>query len=187
MGAEGEIREALTNLIFNAVDAMPEGGTLTVRTERDTDSRRRAHVEIEVVDSGIGMDEETSRRCFEPFFTTKGERGTGLGMAHGLWHGRSATAPRSAIESADRKGTMVRLVFLACSPVLVPCRAADERPSDRTRPHRAFLSSMTIHSCLNPCASCLELDGHTIVTAEGGQNGIDTFRNAQATGNPSIL
>src|SRR5688572_32152420 len=87
MAAEIEIREALTNLIFNAVDAMPEGGTLTIRTavttsapaSPDTPAPRNVHVEV--TDTGLGMDEATRHRCLEPFFTTKGERGTGLGLA----------------------------------------------------------------------------------------------------------
>lgn len=80
MGAESEIRDALTNLVFNAVDAMPEGGTLTVATRAQPrasaadESTRQVY--LEVSDTGIGMDEETRRRCLEPFFTTKGERGT---------------------------------------------------------------------------------------------------------------
>ena len=79
MGVESEIREALTNLVFNAVDAMPEGGTLTLRTRcRRRLGRVRASRSR---DTGIGMDEDTRRRCLEPFFTTKGERGTGLGLA----------------------------------------------------------------------------------------------------------
>ena len=77
MGSKSGIREALTNLVFNAVDAMPNGGTITLKTRRQGDE----HVIVEVVDSGIGMDEETRRRCLEPFFTTKGEQGTGLGLA----------------------------------------------------------------------------------------------------------
>jgi signal transduction histidine kinase len=75
MRIESEIREALINLIFNAVDAMPEGGTLTLRTRvtdgsgrADTSSPRR--LEIEVADTGAGMDPDTRRRCLEPFFTT---------------------------------------------------------------------------------------------------------------------
>jgi C4-dicarboxylate-specific signal transduction histidine kinase len=87
MGIENEIREALTNLIFNAVDAMPSGGTLSVQTrvaERVAGSTVGAephHVSIEVTDNGVGMDEEARRRCLEPFFTTKGDHGTGLGLA----------------------------------------------------------------------------------------------------------
>jgi len=84
MGVESEIRGALVNLVFNAVDALPEGGTVTLRTRVDAnvlapdDSNL---VDIEVSDTGAGMDDDTRRRCIEPFFTTKGERGTGLGLA----------------------------------------------------------------------------------------------------------
>ena len=87
MGADGEIRDALTNLVFNAIDAMPQGGSLRMRTRTLSDlghGRHRSsptHVLVEVGDTGIGMDEETRGRCLEPFFTTKGERGTGLGLA----------------------------------------------------------------------------------------------------------
>jgi signal transduction histidine kinase len=75
-GHAAELREMLTNLIFNAVDAMPQGGTITL-------SAREAGGEavLEVADTGTGMSEETRRRCLEPFFTTKGERGSGLGLA----------------------------------------------------------------------------------------------------------
>jgi hypothetical protein len=94
MGVESEIREALTNLIFNAVDAMPDGGTLTLRTRLAADasgkSASQERVCVEVSDTGIGMDEETRRRCLEPFFTTKGERGTGPGLAMVLWRGATA-------------------------------------------------------------------------------------------------
>jgi signal transduction histidine kinase/ActR/RegA family two-component response regulator len=181
MGAEGEIREALTNLIFNAVDAMPEGGTLTLRT-RATQTDDARHVEIDVVDSGIGMDEETKRRCFEPFFTTKGERGTGLGM--GMVYGMVVRhSAEIGIESEIGKGTMVRLVFLACSPVLVPV-GADKRTVKTNSPASRILVVDDDPFVLESMRVVLGLDGHTIVTAEGGQNGIDTFRNAQATGQP---
>ncbi|MES1196797.1 MAG: ATP-binding protein, partial [Steroidobacter sp.] len=84
MGAEHEIRDALTNLIFNAVDAMPRGGILSVCTK--VISKKEHNVQdtfiwLEVSDTGVGMDEKTRKRCLEPFFTTKGERGTGLGLA----------------------------------------------------------------------------------------------------------
>src|SRR3981081_27449 len=117
MGADNEIREALTNLIFNAVDAMPNGGPLTLRTRVVQDeeapsqeSLTRELVQVEVIDAGIGMDEDTRRRCLEPFFTTKGERGTGLGLAmvYGTIQRHSANIE---IESAVGKGTTIRLSF----------------------------------------------------------------------------
>ncbi len=71
-----ELREAVINLIFNALDAMPEGGRLVLATS--TDGER---VACTVTDTGIGMTPEVRQRVFEPFFTTKGARGTGLGLS----------------------------------------------------------------------------------------------------------
>jgi signal transduction histidine kinase len=76
MGDAARLRDAITNLIFNAVDAMPKGGTLVLRTRVQGEN-----VLLEVSDNGIGMTDEVCRRCFEPFFTTKGQHGTGLGLA----------------------------------------------------------------------------------------------------------
>lgn len=75
-GHAHELREVLTNLIFNAVDAMPDGGTLTFRTGVENDSSF-----VSITDTGTGMCAETRQRCLEPFFTTKGEGGSGLGLA----------------------------------------------------------------------------------------------------------
>ncbi len=75
-GHESELREVLTNLVFNAVDAMPKSGSITLRTKADGD-----HVRLEVSDTGTGMTEDVRRRCLEPFFSTKGDKGSGLGLA----------------------------------------------------------------------------------------------------------
>jgi two-component system, cell cycle sensor histidine kinase and response regulator CckA len=75
-GDAAALREALTNLVFNALDALPEGGTITLRAVE-----QRSAVLLEVVDTGHGMSPEVSARVFEPYFTTKGERGSGLGLA----------------------------------------------------------------------------------------------------------
>lgn len=74
--AVAEIRELLLNLIFNAVDAMPNGGRITIAT-REVDGE----AEISVSDQGIGMSADTMTHLFEPFFTTKGDRGSGLGLS----------------------------------------------------------------------------------------------------------
>jgi signal transduction histidine kinase/ActR/RegA family two-component response regulator len=76
MGDESELREVLVNMVFNAVDAMPSGGTLTLMAE-DIDET----VVISVGDTGIGMAAEVKSRIFDPFFTTKGKAGMGLGLA----------------------------------------------------------------------------------------------------------
>lgn len=76
LGNPSELREMMMNLIFNAVDAMPTGGQLTLRT-----SEVGSNVVVEVIDTGSGMTPEVRARCLDPFFSTKGDTGTGLGLA----------------------------------------------------------------------------------------------------------
>jgi diguanylate cyclase (GGDEF)-like protein/PAS domain S-box-containing protein len=75
-GSPAQLRDLMTNVIFNAVDALPLGGTIHLRVTADD-----LVGVIEISDSGVGMSAEVQERVFEPFFTTKGERGTGLGLA----------------------------------------------------------------------------------------------------------
>ncbi len=165
-GVESEIREALTNLIFNAVDAMPTGGRLTLRTAMGNDG----HVYVEVVDTGAGMDEETCRRCLEPFYTTKGERGTGLGLAmvYGVMQRHGGAV---GISSVPGTGTTVRLSFvLAESPAAPRVELPVEVPTGMT-----ILLVDDDPILLHSLRETLELDGHTILAANGGQAGIDAF------------
>src|SRR4029077_12643864 len=76
-GRPSELNEVITNLILNAIDAMPEGGTLGIYTRPEGDE----HVVLTVTDTGMGMPEHVRTRIFDPFFTTKGEVGTGLGLS----------------------------------------------------------------------------------------------------------
>jgi signal transduction histidine kinase/ActR/RegA family two-component response regulator len=186
MGSEGEIRDALTNLVFNAVDAMPEGGTLTLQT-LCAPSRSHAHNEtevyVEVSDTGVGMSEETRRRCLEPFYTTKGERGTGLGLAmvYGMIQRHSAELD---IESAVGTGTTVRVVFgVANTPADV------EQPSKRLQPLQRLRILLVDDDpmLVKSLRDILEGDGHVITVADGGQNGIDTFQAARQRGSPFSL
>jgi PAS domain S-box-containing protein len=77
MGRPSELNEVITNLILNAIDAMPQGGTLGIYTRPEGDD----HVVLTVADTGVGMPEHVRKRIFDPFFTTKGEVGTGLGLS----------------------------------------------------------------------------------------------------------
>jgi signal transduction histidine kinase/CheY-like chemotaxis protein len=187
MGAEGEIRDALTNLIFNAVDAMPEGGTLTLRTRavpasgRPGEAESAAFVRLEVCDTGVGMDEETKQHCLEPFFTTKGERGTGLGLAmvYGMVQRHSADIE---LESRPGKGTTVRLIF----PVSAPVMTSVVRPS--APPHPAQRLRLLIVDddplLIKSLRDTLGGDGHLITTADSGQKGIEAFIAAEKRGEP---
>jgi signal transduction histidine kinase/ActR/RegA family two-component response regulator len=173
MGIASEIREALTNLIFNASDAMPTDGTLTIRT-RAIGGERPTHVVLEVSDTGTGMDEETRRRCLEPFFTTKGERGTGLGLAmvYGMIQRHSADIE---IDSEKGKGTTIRLIFLAradAAGVTAEAKAAV--------PAKSPLRLLVVDddpSILDSMCDVLKLEGHEVVAANGGKEGIEAFRS----------
>jgi len=73
-GSATQIREAMVNLVLNALDAMPAGGTIRLRVrelERPATDRRPPDIEVAVEDDGVGMDDETRERCTEPFFTTE--------------------------------------------------------------------------------------------------------------------
>jgi len=174
-GVASEIREALINLIFNAVDAMPEGGRLAIRTvtlERGLNGAMTRHVAIEVCDTGIGMDDDTRVRCLEPFFTTKGERGTGLGLAmvYGVMQRHSADVE---IESTVGEGTTVRLLLPAYQATP---SATDEAvaPAGIALP-RNILVVDDDPLLLKSLADTLQIDGHQVTTANGGQAGIDAF------------
>ena len=186
MGSEGEIRDALTNLVFNAADAMPEGGTLTLRT-RCAPSQRHAcdemDVSVEVSDTGVGMSEETRRRCLEPFYTTKGERGTGLGLAmvYGMIQRHSAELE---IDSAVGQGTTVRVLFgVASTSAAVAPLAKRLQAVQRLR----ILLVDDDPLLSNSLRDILESDGHIVTVADGGQSGIDTFQAARQRGSPFSL
>jgi GAF domain-containing protein/CheY-like chemotaxis protein len=100
-----ELREALTNLVLNAVDAMPDGGVLSLRTELAED-----RVELTIADTGVGMSEDVRQRIFDPFFTTKGAQGTGLGLSitYGILMRHRAQV---TVDSAPGQGTTFRLSF----------------------------------------------------------------------------
>lgn len=182
-GADNEIRDALTNLILNAVDAMPEGGTLTLRSvavapEGSPSGTPALQVHVEVTDTGIGMDEETRSRCLEPFFTTKGERGTGMGLAmvFGMAQRHRGTLE---IESAVGQGTTIRIIFpVTRDPVAAPGQSAARSTGTALRVLLVDDDPML----LKPLQAVLEREGHTVVTAEGGQAGIAAFEAARERG-----
>jgi PAS domain S-box-containing protein len=175
-GADSDIRDAVTNLVLNAVDAMPDGGTLTLRGFRDSPSGR---ICIEVADTGIGMSDAVRARCLEPFFTTKGERGTGMGLAmvYGMVQRHNADLQ---IDSESGAGTRIRLLFPSAQAAAAP---GPERAPEPPRALRVLLVDDD-PLLLRSLQDTLEMNGHTITTAHGGQDGIDSFAAAQRAGNP---
>ncbi len=121
-GNPSELREMMTNLIFNAVDAMPDGGTITLRTSESPGS-----VVLEVADSGAGMSAEVRARCLDPFFSTKGDKGTGLGLAmvFGIVQRQQGSLE---IESELGKGTTFRITLPSEGEATGAAIAAVETP-----------------------------------------------------------
>jgi signal transduction histidine kinase len=179
MGAEHEIRDALTNLIFNAVDAMPAGGGLYVRTRKAVDGGGADRVLIEVSDTGVGMDEDTRRRCLEPFYTTKGERGTGLGLAmvYGMVQRHSAELE---IDSTIGKGTTVRLIFPSQASSLVDADETARFPAVARRLRILLVDDDPLLT--KSLQDTLQEDGHVVAATSGGQAGIDAFTAAAQRG-----
>jgi two-component system, cell cycle sensor histidine kinase and response regulator CckA len=108
LGRAAELREVLTNLLLNAIEAMPKGGQITLRT-----CVEESGVCVTVSDTGVGMTTEVRRRLFDPFFTTKGSRGTGLGLSvsQAIIKGHHGTL---TVDSAPDCGTTFAIT-LPCS------------------------------------------------------------------------
>ena len=173
LGSESELRELLTNLIFNAVDAMPEGGTIRIRTGlRETPAGNgMPQVFLEVSDTGTGMTDEVRRRCLEPFFSTKGERGTSLGlpMVFGIVKRHRGTMD---IESTVGKGT----TFI----VVLPADATQAREVQaRTAAPIGPLSVLVVDDepiARDVLTEYLTGDGHRVETAVNGREGFEKFK-----------
>jgi len=168
-GIAGEIREALLNLVQNALDAMVGGGTLGLSTRvGDTEAR------LEVRDSGIGMTAEVRERAFEPFFTTKGRAGTGLGLAevYGIVKRHRGHAE---IESTPGAGTTIRLVFPRSAATAVAEPPA-EGPRQRVARHVLLVEDHP--DSREFMQALLESDGHTVETASGVQDAMVLLEQA---------
>lgn len=181
-GDGGELRQVLTNLLYNAIDAMPQGGALTVRTGT-TEDRRECW--FEVVDSGAGMDPETQRRMFEPFFTTKGDAGTGLGLSVS----RSIVERhqgRFEVESRPGRGTRVRVVFPSfrdADPAKpfrrpsVPSSVPGPALASSNLPTRARILVIDDDEAVRDVLTeILRTDDHQVVAAATGAEGMAAFR-----------
>jgi len=170
LGTRAEIREALTNLIFNAVDALPMGGTIVIRARVEG-----AESVFEVEDNGVGMSEDVKSRMFEPFFTTKGLSGNGLGlsMVYGIVSRHRGSIE---VESTEHVGTVVRMRF----PSVDPARANLARPDRHPAPFKARILVVDDEpDLLEVMRDALVCEGHEIVTGNCGTEGIDRFRSGK--------
>jgi signal transduction histidine kinase/ActR/RegA family two-component response regulator len=164
---ESELREVLTNMIMNAADPMPDGGTITFNTRPEGEM-----VAIEVSDTGDGMTEEVRQRCLDPFFTTKGERGTGLGLAmvYGIIQRSHGTID---VASELGKGTTFTIRLPSETHVSTESELSqDTEPSSSLRILAVDDDSATLRSL----GRMLRALGHSVELAASGGEGLEKFR-----------
>jgi signal transduction histidine kinase len=168
-GVDTELHEILINLINNALDAMPEGGRITLITEDTPEGPR-----VVLADNGHGMSAEVRARAFEPFFSTKGESGTGMGlsMAFGIVKRYGGSI---AIESEEGAGT--RISFSLPSSEFV-----EDDYGEETIIHAGPASILVIEDepdMVRVVRDLLEEGGYTVEIAGDGATGIEIFSGAR--------
>jgi signal transduction histidine kinase/ActR/RegA family two-component response regulator len=167
-GDSSELREVFTNIIFNALDAMPNGGKIHIHVGTQGE-RIFAHV----TDTGRGMTEEIRKRIFDPFFTTKGVKGNGLGMsvAYGII---SRHKGEIEVESQFGEGSTIKVTLPVNLEVTRQDSALDVLPQkkvgrflviDDEAPIRDLLSEMLVQQ------------GHQVFTASSGKEGLEIFKD----------
>ena len=181
MGDAGALTHAFMNLCVNAVDAMPENGTLTIHT-RNVDND---WIEVVVEDNGTGMPEEVLEKAMDPFFTTKETgKGTGLGLSI-VYSTVSAHRGKMAIESEPGNGTRVRLRFPACEK---EARAGVPVLVQATPTPRGSMKVLLVDDddlIRSSVQMILEVLGHTVITTT--QSGEEALAMLEAGLEPDLV
>ena len=166
-GRPAALTETLTNLVLNAMDAMPRGGTLTISTKSKNGS-----VVLSVTDTGVGMTDAVRRRIFEPFFSTKGEKGSGLGLAMAYSivkrHGGEIR-----VDSEPERGTTFTLTFPAVTNVVEETSTVKVVKSRRTA--RVLVVDDQPH-VLGSLAELLQTSGYAVTTAATGAGAMADYK-----------
>lgn len=185
---EGQIAQVVQNLVINAAQALPEGGTISVRAANRVVEpgdglpvETGRYVEVAVADEGVGIDEEALRRVFEPFFTTK-PQGSGLGLAV-CFSIMQQHQGHIGIVSAPGRGTTVR--------VLLP--ASDLPPGPRSTPPRSRRGSGRVlvmdddATIRRTSEAMLRELGYDVTCTEDGYEAVEAYERAMGEGRPFDL
>jgi len=172
VGELAPLREVLTNLLLNGVDAMPEGGRVTIRTWAES-----GRVHCAVTDTGVGMTDEVSRRALEPFFTTKGPERTGLGLSL-AYAAVKRYGGTLRIDSAPDRGTTVTISLPVASLSPGAEMVPDAAPARATRLRILLIDDdPRVRETL---ADLLDAQGHAVVQASDGEKGIGRLRAGES-------
>jgi PAS domain S-box-containing protein len=169
-GSASEFREVFTNMIFNAIEAMPEGGKIEVRT-----FEKRKDVFIQISDTGIGIAEEAKKKIFEPFFTTKPFSNTGLGlsMSYGIV---KRFGGEIEVESKVGLGTTFTIIL----PIGMEGREEVVSPSTIKKGRKARILVIDDEEFIRSVLSrTLSQVNHQVTLAENGEKGIQLFKEGK--------
>ncbi|MCK5513837.1 MAG: PAS domain S-box protein [Deltaproteobacteria bacterium] len=168
LGSAAELREVFTNLINNALDAMPQGGSIKIKTHKEN-----SHILVKIEDTGAGIPEDIRNRIFDPFFTTKGVQSTGLGMSisYGIIHRHKGTI---VVNSSEGKGT----TFTIKLPILE--KLLGEKGKVVTIPRRQRKARILVvddeEDLGQLLSDILTSEGHEVEVASNGSQGIEMFK-----------
>ncbi len=186
MGDPSQLQNAILNLAINARDAMPDGGTLTFYTERLTLNQEFCdeqpynivpgnYIRISVIDTGIGMTQETLKHAFEPFYTTK-EHGKGTGMGLAAVYGTIKNHKGSVdLFSQPGKGTEVRIHLPASDQEFSYESVNQERSTDSVTFDICVLLVEDEPSLAEVETAMLRSLGCTVILCKNGKEAVDTF------------
>ncbi len=171
LGAASELREVFVNLILNAVQAMPQGGTLRFETFTSDEGRVCANVS----DTGIGMTDEVRKNVFEPLFTTKGDDGTGMGMAasYGIVQEHEGTID---VASEPEEGTRFTLTFPPAEGETEPVEEPPPEPIEPDESGGAVVLVVDDEEMVRSTVTrLLKLNGHEVDRASSGEEALSMF------------
>jgi PAS domain S-box-containing protein len=168
LGSASELREVFTNLMNNAVDSLPEGGDIAIRTRADG-----SYVEVEIEDTGVGIPDSIRGRIFDPFFTTKGPQSTGLGMSvcYGIITRHEGAI---SVDSEEGRGS----AFTVRVPIREGEKALEREvnaPAGEGR-KAAILVVEDEDAVRTLLSDMLASEGHHVVCASNGKEGLQVFQ-----------
>lgn len=165
-GSASELREVFTNLIKNAIDAMPQGGAINIKTYQ-----KDSHIAVQVKDTGVGLAPSIRERIFDPFFTTKGPQSSGLGMSvsYGIVHRHRGTIE---VDSIQGKGT----TFTVKIPISEKITGEEQvKPTPERRGRARVLVIEDEDDVRSILSDILTDGGHEVETASDGAQGLELF------------
>lgn len=169
-GNHDELREAISNVILNSVDALPEGGNIRVSTGVSD-----GKIFLRIADDGIGMDENTKNKMFFPFFSTKGKKGSGMGlsMVYGIMFRNQVDI---SVESSPGEGT--EFTFIFSLPEETELGSVVEESSTKSRPLKILLVDDEV-SLLDVVEDMIDYMGHTCRKASGGRVALEILEQEE--------